>query len=411
MAIVKPFKAVRPTKDKVALVSSKSYEAYSPAELGAKLDFNPYTFLHIINPGYKYHQEIIGEERFRMVHDRYLEFKESGIFLEDNSPCYYIYELITETNTFCGIIAATAVSDYEKGIIKKHEDTLLARELLFESYLKNTGFNAEPVLITYKNDVIIEELITNIKENQPEYEFSTTDKIKHKLWVISDSKLLNKFENQFNKIDNLYIADGHHRTASSALLAKDLARENANHTGKESYNFFMSYLIPETDLKISEFNRFVKDLNGLSKEAFLQLLDDVFLVEKKGREFCVPTQKHHFSMYLDEDFYSLRLKNINHDVTDTLSNLDSEILYQNVLKPILGINDINRSTRIGYADTQKDKLSIKNLVDNGMYKIGFGLFPISVEEMKTIADKQLKTPPKTTYIEPKLRSGLTLYEF
>ncbi len=411
MAIVKPFKAVRPTKDKVALVSSKSYEAYSPAELGAKLDFNPYTFLHIINPGYKYHQEIIGEERFKMVHDRYLEFKESGIFLEDNSPCYYIYELITETNTFCGIIAATAVSDYEKGIIKKHEDTLLARELLFESYLKNTGFNAEPVLITYKNDVIIEELITNIKENQPEYEFSTTDKIKHKLWVISDSKLLNKFENQFNKIDNLYIADGHHRTASSALLAKDLARENANHTGKESYNFFMSYLIPETDLKISEFNRFVKDLNGLSKEAFLQLLDDVFLVEKKGREFCVPTQKHHFSMYLDEDFYSLRLKNINHDVTDTLSNLDSEILYQNVLKPILGINDINRSTRIGYADTQKDKLSIKNLVDNGIYKIGFGLFPISVEEMKTIADKQLKTPPKTTYIEPKLRSGLTLYEF
>ena len=411
MAIVKPFKAVRPSRDKVALVSSKSYEAYTHAELGAKLDFNPYTFLHVLNPGYKYHQEVSGEQRFKLVHNRYLEFKENTIFIQDKAPGFYIYERIDTDFSFCGIIGATSVQDYLNDTIKKHEGTISKREVLFENYLKTTGFNAEPVLLTFKDDKDIENIITNEKQKRPEYEFSTTDKRLHKLWLISDEKIIKNITEAFKKIDALYIADGHHRSASSALLTKDLSEENKNHSGNENYNFFMSYLIPESNLQISEFNRFVKDLNELSVEEFLIKLDAVFRIENRGQHLYIPSKKHHFSMYLDGNFYSLYLRKDMYKFSDALSKLDAEILYKTILNPILGIKDLTNNSRIGYSHNKKDIISIKTKVDAGLYKVGFGLIPITVNEMKEIADANLKMPPKTTYIQPKLRSGLTIYEF
>ncbi len=411
MAIVKPFKAIRPSRDKVALVSSKSYEAYSPAELGAKLDFNPFTFLHIINPGYKYHQEITGAQRFEMVHNRYEEFKENDIFIQDDVPAFYLYESSDEQNVFSGIIAATSVDDYHKGIIKKHEGTIQQREELFENYLKVTGFNAEPVLLTYKDNAILETIIEEKKLDRPEYEFSTTDKKLHKLWVIQETSTLQSIIDVFKNTASLYIADGHHRTASSALLAKHMADENDQDTGTEPYHFFMSYLIPESHLKISEFNRFVKDLNGYSVDEFLVQLDTYFRIENRGQQMYKPSKKHHFSMYLDGEFYSLYLRKGSYQFTDALSTLDTEILYQTILKPILGIEDLNNNNRLGYTNNKLDSLSLKTNVDNGNFKVGFGLIPITVEEMKEIADAELKMPPKTSYIEPKLRSGLTMYEF
>jgi uncharacterized protein (DUF1015 family) len=411
MAIVKPFKAVRPSRDKVAIVSSKSYEAYTPAELGAKLDFNPYTFLHIINPGYKYHQEIAGEQRFKLVHNRYLEFKENNTFIQDKAPAFYIYERIDPNFSFCGIIGATSVQDYLKDVIKKHEGTIARREVLFENYLKITGFNAEPVLLTFKDNETLENIIENEKQKRPEYEFSTTDKRLHKLWLISDENIIQKITQAFQKIDALYIADGHHRSASSSLLSKHLSEENKNHTGKEDYNFFMSYLIPESHLKISEFNRFVKDLNDLSIDEFLIKLDEVFRIENRGQQLYIPSKKHHFSMYLNGEFYSLYLRKNRYQFTDALSKLDAEILYKTILNPILGIKDLTNNDRIGYSHNKKDIISIKTKVDAGLFKVGFGLIPITVNEMKEIADANLKMPPKTTYIQPKLRSGLTIYEF
>lgn len=411
MAIVKPFKAVRPSRDKVALVSSKSYEAYTPAELGAKLDFNPFSFLHVINPGYKYHQEVSGEQRFKLVRNRYLEFKENQIFIQDDKPAFYIYERIDAQSSFCGIIAATSVEDYTKNIIKKHEGILSKREQLFENYLKVTGFNAEPVLLTFKDDETLTEIINKEKENRPEYEFSTTDKKLHKLWLIIDENITQKITAVFTKINALYIADGHHRSASSTLLASDLASENKNHTGNEAYNYFMSYLIPESHLKIAAFNRFIKDLNGLSVQEFLMKLDSVFMIEKKGQQLYYPTKKHHFSMYLNGEFYALYLRKNKYTFTDALSKLDAEILYKTVLHPILGIDDLTNNNRIGYSHNKTDSISIKTKVDTGFYKVGFGLVPVNIDEMKEIADANLKMPPKTTYIEPKLRSGLTMYEF
>tara|TARA_R110002126_G_scaffold224174_1_gene369085 strand:- start:7676 stop:8911 length:1236 start_codon:yes stop_codon:yes gene_type:complete len=411
MAIVKPFKAVRPSRDKVALVSSKSYEDYTPAELGAKLNFNPFSFLHVINPGYKFHQEVSGEQRFQLVHNRYLEFKEDQIFIQDQNPAFYIYERIDATNAFCGIIAATSVADYLNNTIKKHEGTITKREQLFEKYLKVTGFNAEPVLLTFKDDETLTKIIQSEKEKRPEYEFSTTDKRLHKLWLITDEITSNKITTAFAKIDALYIADGHHRSASSALLANDLASENKNHSGNEAYNYFMSYLLPESNLKIAAFNRFIKDLNGLSVQEFLMKLDAVFRIENKGQFLYAPVKKHHFSMYLNGEFYALYLRKTKYQFTDALSKLDAEILYRTVLHPILGITDLTNNERLGYSHNKTDSISIKTKVDSGLYKVGFGLMPIEVSEMKEIADANLKMPPKTTYIQPKLRSGLTMYEF
>ena len=209
----------------------------------------------------------------------------------------------------------------------------------------------------------------------------------------------------------MYIADGHHRTASSALLAKDLASENKKHTGKEAYNYFMSYLIPESNLKISAFNRFVKDLNGFSVDEFLMKLDAMFKIEKKGQQFYSPTKKHHFSMYLNGEFYALYLRKAKYIFTNALSKLDAEILYKTILHPILGINDLTYNKRLGYAHSTSNSFTIKTKVDTGLYKVGFSLMPVTIEEMKAISNQNLKMPPKTTYIQPKLRSGLTMYEF
>ena len=411
MAIIKPFKAVRASRDKVALVSSKSYETYTPAELGAKLDFNPYTFLHVVNPDYKYLQEVSTERRFQLVQNRYADFKRNKIFNQDTIPAFYIYERIDANNTFCGIIAATSIDDYLNNVIKKHEGTIHKRERLFEKYLKIIGFNAEPVLLTFKDDETLEEIINQEKVKNPEYEFSTTDKMLHKLWVVSDENITQKITNAFAKIKALYIADGHHRTASSALLAKDLASENESHNGTEAYNYFMSYLIPESQLKISEFNRFVKDLNGLSVDDFLEKLSVHFEIDNRGQLIYFPNKKHHFSMYLNGEFYSLYLKEENYNFTDALSKLDSEILFRTVLEPILGVKDLTNNDRVGHSDNKKDVISIKTKVDSGLYTVGFSLTAVTIVELKEIADANLKMPPKTTYIQPKLRSGLTVYEF
>ena len=346
-----------------------------------------------------------------MVHNRYHEFKENKIFVHDENPCIYLYENVDQQHTYCGFIAATSVEDYKNGIIKKHEATIRTRELLFETYLKTTGFNAEPVLLMYESKAPIERMIEEVKVNRPEYEFSTTDKRLHRLWLIDQPEIIENIQSFFGGIDALYIADGHHRTASSALLSESMQSENPEHTGHEDYNYFMSYLIPESDVKISEFNRFVKDLNGYTVQEFLMKLDTTFRIEERGQNLYKPTKKRHFSMYLDGQFYSLYLRRRSYKYSDPLSRLDSEILYQTILKPILGIDNLSNDNRLGYTNNKLDTLSIKTNVDNGNYKVGFGMLPITVNDIKKIADAELKMPPKTSYIEPKLRSGLTLYEF
>ncbi|NNC50045.1 MAG: DUF1015 domain-containing protein [Flaviramulus sp.] len=412
MANIIPFKAVRPTRDKVSLVASRSYQSYTQAELEGRLNYNPFSFLHIINPGYKYQKNISGKERYALVRNRYLEFKEDSIFVQDDIPSYYIYKIVNrEGFSFSGIVAAASANDYKNDVIKKHEDTIEYRENIFKDYLKTVGFNAEPVLLTYPDNDVIGNIISEVQKERAEFEFTTTYRDTHYLWKIDDEALVNIINLEFESIKTVYIADGHHRSASSCLLAEELKSENKNHNGKEPYNYFMTYLIPESELKIYEFNRLVKDLNGLSKEAFLIKLDMVYRIENRGPELYKPNNKHHFSMYLDSEFYSLYLRKNNYTINNALDALDTQILYKTILEPILGISNLRNDKRIDYSHGKNDLVTIKSKVDNGEFKVGFGLVPITVDEIKAIADDNLTMPPKSTFIEPKLRSGVTIYEF
>ncbi|QLG43835.1 DUF1015 domain-containing protein [Costertonia aggregata] len=410
MAIIKPFKAIRPAKDKVAFVASRSYEEYSKKELKAELSYNPFSFLHIINPGFKFDKHVSGQERFTLVHNRYMEFLEENVLMKDVADSFYLYKIEKDDFSCYGLFCATSVSDYKNNTIKKHEDTIHRRELIFSNYLETVKFNAEPVLMTYTDNDTISQILNAETHKIPEYHFTTKDKITHSLWCISEKDIVTRLQEQFNAIDTLYIADGHHRSASSVLFAETSQKKNRKHTGKEPYNFFMSYLIPESQIQIFEFNRMVKDLNGLTKEELLIKLDACFRIENKGDILYKPTKKHHFSMYLDGEFYSLYLRRQVWHFTNALSKLDTQILYKTILEPILGIKDLRNDRRIHYGYGKHNVIKMKDEIDEGNFAIGFSLVPITVSEIKAIADAGLVMPPKSTYIEPKLRSGLAIYE-
>ncbi|MFK7833910.1 MAG: DUF1015 domain-containing protein [Winogradskyella sp.] len=412
MAKIIPFKAVKPTRAIVGLVAARPYQSYTVDERESRMEYNPFSFLHIVNPGYKYDQEVTGEERYRLVKNRYLEFKEDGVFVQDEKPSFYVYKIVNRYGQeFSGIIAATSAEDYENDIIKKHEDTIAKREETFKSYIQTVGFNAEPVLLTYPDNAIIADIIKETQKGYAEFEFTMTYRDTHYLWKIDNDKTIEAITAEFSMMKTIYIADGHHRSASSYLLYTDEKEKNTNHKGTESYNFFMSYLIPESELVIHEFNRLVKDLNGLSKEEFLIKLDAFYRIENRGQMPYHPSKPHHFSMYLDGEFYSLYLRKTAYQFKTALDELDAQLLYKTILQPILKIEDLRHDNRIAYVNGRHEMITIKSSVDSGDFTVGFGMCASNVQQMKQIADEGLKMPPKSTYILPKLRSGITIYEY
>lgn len=410
MAVIKPFKAIRPTRDKAALATSRSYDEYSKKELRAVLNYNPYSFLHIIKPGYATKEELSGDERFNKVHETYEHFKEENIYHKDEKPQYYLHEKRFGDDIFWGIIAAAHVDDYQNEVIKKHEDTLKEREELFGNYLGITGFNAEPVLLTYPDSHYLNQIYKKYSKHRSEYEFMTHTKRLHNFWVIDDDLDIEFIEREFEKMNALYIADGHHRTASSSYLANKYKQSNPSHKGTECYNYFMAYMISDANLKISSFNRFVKDLNGLTTEDFIEKLASKFEIKNYGKKLFDPKQKHHFSMYLDGNSYSLKLKETDGLTENGLSDLDTHIIYKTILNPILGIQDLKTDPRIKCLPAVYDKKQLRKQVKSGNFKVGFGLYPVSVDQLKTVVNQNLRMPPKSTFIEPKLRSGLTIFE-
>ena len=411
MSIIIPFKAVRPTPDKIGLVTCRNYDDYSSAELAAWLSFNPYSFLHVIHPAYMHSQKITLDKRFKGVAHKYQDFKEDGIFMEEEKPVFFLYEIQSKTQSFTGIVAGTSIEDYKNNVIKKHEDTLQYRVEYFKDYLHQTGFNTEPVLITYPDNDEINFWIAQKKKSQPIYNYSTTNKEKHQLWKIETNEEINWLQSQFENIPELYIADGHHRSASAELLY-----DEDKHLGNQNLNYFMSFLIAESNVKIYEFNRIIRDLNGFTKEDFLEQLAENFIIKDKEQELWKPQSKFEFGMYLDGNFYALFYKQINNgnynstEKKSILGNLDAQILYDKVLQPLLGIEDLRNDERIEYIPGKQSILTIKELVDEGEFQVGFTLYPSDISEIKALADNNLIMPPKSTYIEPKFRSGLVIYE-
>lgn len=409
MSKIIPFKAVRPTPDKVALVTCRNYDDYSSAELAAWLSFNPYSFLHVIHPAYMHSQKITLDKRFKGVAHKYQDFKDDGVFMTEDKAVFFLYEIQTKSQSFTGIVAGTSIDDYKNNIIKKHEDTLQYRVEYFKDYLHQTGFNTEPVLITYPDNEALNTWIAEKKKSTPIYNYSTTNKEQHQIWKIDSDSEIQWLIQQFENIPELYIADGHHRSASAELLF-----DEDHHLGNQNLNYFMSFLIAESNVKIYEYNRIIRDLNGHSKEDFLEKLAENFILKDKEQELWKPQSKFEFGMYLDGNFYALFYKQANNlngnGKNPILNNLDAQILYDKVLQPLLGIEDLRNDERIEYIPGKQSIATIKELVDEGEFEVGFMLYPSDISEIKALADNNLIMPPKSTYIEPKFRSGLMVYE-
>jgi uncharacterized protein (DUF1015 family) len=405
MAIIKPFKGIRPSKDKVHLVASRSVDGYNAAQLHSKLSENPYTFLHVIKPDFSdsVKSKPNSQELLQKIKKKYLKFVQEGILTEDKEESFYIYQQVKEGHPFTGIIACASIWDYFGNVIKRHEQTLSDREEKLKNYLEVCDFNAEPVCFCYPDNKTMAQIIADLTTKEPTYDFSTTDKIEHKLWKVSDKKMADEIIAAFAKMPAIYIADGHHRTSSSALLGKTMKEKNKQHTGNEPYNFFMAAFFPESDLKIYEFNRIVKDLNFLDKDIFLRKLSTNFTIEEKGTTPYKPLRKREFSMYVEEHWYSLILKEEHNN------KLDAELLTELILSPLLGIHDLKTDKRIFFVSGTKGITELKKIIDSGKAMVGFGLYPVTIKDVIKVSDSNGIMPPKTTWVEPKLRSGLIVY--
>ena len=410
MSKIIPFKAVRPTRDKAYLLSSRPSYSYNKKHLESKLEGNPYTFLHVINPEFREDDSTKPNtvERFEKVKDKYDEFKSLGYFTQDEVPAIYIYRQITPTNTYIGIIAAASVDDYLNGKIKVHEHTLSQREEMFKKYLNVCKFNAESVLLTYKDNEDIDALFEKYIKTRSEYEFTNTREIKHDLWVVSDQKDIAALQDAFTNVEHSYIADGHHRVSSSALYTQSQREKGYN--GDEDFNYFMAFYIAESKLRIFSYNRTVSSLNDLTSEEFLLQIEKAFTLTKSKEEYH-PKSLHNLSMYFDESWYSLTIKDEFIDNDNPVGCLDAQLLSNLVLSPILGIHDLKTDNRVNFIEGTKGMKALQESVDNSIAKVAFGFFPVSIDQLKRVADTNNIMPPKSTWIEPKIRSGLTVFEF
>jgi uncharacterized protein (DUF1015 family) len=407
MSKIAPFKALRPVRDKVHLVATRPYYSYKKNVLKAKLEDNPYTFLRIINPefGSTIKTKPNSKERFGLVSEKYDEFIHEGILIHDNEPHVYIYRQTKDGHEFTGIVAGASVEEYERDKIKKHEATLTSREAMFTNYLDIVGYNAEPVLLSYPHEETIDSLLNKNTKDRPEYEFTTTDRIKHELWILSTEDTAHMIK-AFEKLPATYIADGHHRSASSAGLKK-LRLENGT-SNYPNEDFFLAFFIDENRLKILEFNRLVKTLNNLTETKLLEKLSDSFDI-RPLKSSSKPTKEHQMTMCLDGNWYELNCKNKIIDQDHPVKCLDAEILTNYVLTPILGIQDLKTDENIEFISGAESIDTLEEKIRKGKARVGFILYPVSMDQVKKVADNHMIMPPKSTWVEPKLRSGLTIY--
>lgn len=412
MAKVKPFKGLRPPRELVTQVASRPYDVLNSEEARQEALGNEKSLYHIIKPeidfapGTDEHDPVVYDKAVANFH----AFQKNGWLVQDDKEHYYIYAQTMNGRTQYGFVIAANVADYMEGRIKKHELTRRDKEEDRMKHVRINNANVEPVFFAFPDNAELEAIIKTVTSGEPEYDFVAPDGFGHHFWVIDDDATINRITELFAGIPSLYIADGHHRTAAAALVGNEKAKQNPNHTGDEEYNYFLAVAFPASHLNIIDYNRVVRDLNGLSKDEFLKALDKDFVVERKGSEEYRPGKLHEFSMYLDGEWYSLVPREGRYDDNDPIGQLDVTISSDLILRDILGIHDLRSDKRIDFVGGIRGLGELKRRVDSGEMKVALALYPVSMEQLMRIADTGNIMPPKTTWFEPKLRSGLVIHK-
>lgn len=413
MALVKPFKGVRPPKAFVEEVESRPYDVLNSDEARAEAGNNEKSLYHIIKPEINF-EEGTSEYDPRVYESAVGQFKmfqEKGWLVQDKENHYYIYAQTMNGKTQYGLVVAAYVNDYMTGVIKKHELTRRDKEEDRMKHVRVCNANIEPVFFAYPDNAVLNDILVRYAHTTPEYDFiAPVDGFRHQLWVVSDERHMATITAEFEKMPSLYIADGHHRSAAAALVGAEKAKLNPNHKGDEEYNYFMAVCFQASQLTILDYNRVVKDLNGLSSEEFLKALAQDFDVELKGAEEYRPQQLHEFSLYLDGQWYSLKAKPGTYNDADPIGVLDVDISSRLILDKIAGIKDLRSDKRIDFVGGLRGLSELKRRVDSGEMRWALALYPVSMEQIMNIADSGKIMPPKATWFEPKLRSGLIIHK-
>lgn len=412
MAKVKPFKGVRPPKEFVEEVASRPYDVLNSEEAREEAAGNAKSLYHIIKPEIDFAPGT--DEHSPEVYDKAVEnfkaFQEKGWLVQDSKEHYYIYAQTMNGRTQYGIVLAANVEDYMTGKIKKHELTRRDKEEDRMKHVRINNANIEPVFFAFPDNAVLEEIIREVTSGKPEYDFTAPDGFGHHFWVIDDDATIARITEEFARIPYLYIADGHHRTAAAALVGNEKAQQNPDHKGDEEYNYFLAVAFPASHLKIIDYNRVVKDLNGLSPAEFLEKLEYKFVVEDKGEEIYTPAALHNFALYLEGRWYSLTAREGTYNDSDPIGVLDVTISSDLILRDIIGITDLRTDKRIDFVGGIRGLGELKRRVDSGEMAFALALYPVSMEQLINIADTGNIMPPKTTWFEPKLRSGLVIHK-
>jgi uncharacterized protein (DUF1015 family) len=411
MALIKPFKGIRPPKQFVKEVVSRPYDVLDSEEAREEAKGNEKSLYHIIKPeidfpkGKDEHEADVYEKAAA----NFKKFRDNGWLVQDAKENYYLYAQTMENRTQYGLVVCSAVSDYMNGNIKKHELTRRDKEEDRMKHVRVNNANIEPVFFAYPDNPALDAIISAVIRQNPEYDFVSSDNIGHRFWIIDNEELIREITDIFANIPYMYIADGHHRSAAAALVGAEKAAQNPHHTGAEEYAYFMAVCFPAGQLRIMDYNRVVRDLNGLSAAEFLQKLSEDFIVTDKGSDIYRPAHLHNFSLYIDGRWYSLDAKPGRYDDSDPLEALDVTVSSCLIIDKILGIKDLRSDRRIDFVGGLRGLGELKRRVDSGEMALALALYPVSMQQLMDIADSGSIMPPKTTWFEPKLRSGLVIH--
>lgn len=408
---IKAFRGYRPGKDKIAKVASRPYDVLTTAEARLEAAGNPYSFLNIVKPeiGFPPGTDPYSPDIYRAAAANFQALINDGTFVRDERECLYIYEMSRDKHPKTGIVAAAAVQDYLDGAIRKHEQTRVDKEADRAKHIRATMLNAEPVMFAYRYDGEVDDLVETVKTSKPEYDFEDADGVRHRFWIVGESGAVAALVRAFSRVPATYVADGHHRTAAAAVVCRELNSQEGYDGAGAGHNYFLAVHFPDNQLEILDYNRLVADLNGLEAGMFVQELESSFLVERTGSQPVRPKQHNETGMYLAGNWYRLVVRPGRVDATDARAALGVSILSDLVLQPILDIQDQRTDRRIDFAGGVRGPEELQRRVDGGEMAVAFTLCPVSVQELMDISDSGRLMPPKATWFEPKLRSGLVVY--